>query len=58
MIVDTNQLSGETNMQYNMKIIIFLGETGIAIQSLLFRLGTSLNGLICDKEHSDHPGLL
>ena len=45
-------------MQHKMKQNIFLGEAELAVQSLLFWLGISPDGLIYDKEHSDHPGLL
>ena len=45
-------------MQYKMKQNIFLREAGPVIQPLLFWLGASPDGLICDKEYSDHPGLL
>ena len=41
-----------------MKQNIFLREAGLVIQSLLFWLGASQDGLIYDKEYSDHPGLL
>ena len=45
-------------MQYKMKRNIFLRETGLNIQSLLFWLDVSPEGLIYDKEYSDDPGLL
>ena len=41
-----------------MKRNIFLREVGLVIQPLLFWLGASPDGLIYDKEYSDHPGLL
>ena len=41
-----------------MKRNIFFREAGLAIQPLLFWLGASPDGLICDKEYNDHPGLL
>ena len=40
-----------------MKRNIFLREAGLVIQPLLFWLGASPDGLIYDKEYSDHPGL-
>ena len=37
---------------------IFHREAGLVIQPLLSWLGASLDGVIYDKEYSDHPGLL
>ena len=45
-------------IQYKMKRNIFLREIGLVIQPLLFWLATRPDGLISDKEYSDHPGLL
>ena len=45
-------------MQYKMKRNVFLREAGLVIQPLLFWLGASADGLIYDKEYSDHPGSL
>ena len=41
-----------------MKRNIFLREVGLVLQPLLFWLATRPEGLIYDKEYSDHPGLL
>ena len=45
-------------MQYKMKWNIFLKEAELVIQPLLFWFGASPDGLIYNKENSDHPGLL
>ena len=62
MAADTNQPVARRKyyeiMQYKMKRNIFLRETGLNIQPLLFWLGVRPDGLIYDEEYNDDPGLL